>query len=182
MLNYYYKRWLWVQFPWWCINIYQDFSEIMELSVSLSNLRPELIKTMTADDREKFEMYFSIAQENELVLKTLNILKDAKLRKGDRFQGQFNRKRELMTIMHPNTNDHNNSITTSMMSQAIKEGPVDVKSTIQHKQKKKPIQIHENLFMQNQLNVMKRQILKDSQESEADLQVKLSKNMTSIMD
>lgn len=20
MLNYYYKRWLWMQFPWWCIN------------------------------------------------------------------------------------------------------------------------------------------------------------------
>ena len=84
MLNYYYKRWLWVQFPWWCINIYQDFSEIMELSVSLSNLRPELIKKMTPDEKEQFELYFSIAQENELVLKTLNILKDAKLRKGDK--------------------------------------------------------------------------------------------------
>lgn len=55
--------------------------------MSLSNLRPELIKKMTPDEKEQFELYFSIAQENELVLKTLNILKDAKLRKGDRVDG-----------------------------------------------------------------------------------------------
>ena len=81
MLNYYYKRWLWVQFPWWCINVYQNVSEIMELSVSLSNLRPEFLEKMTIEERASFELYFSIDQENELVLKTLNILKDAKLRK-----------------------------------------------------------------------------------------------------
>ena len=76
----------------------------MELSVSLSNLRPELIKTMTPDEKEQFELYFSIEQENELVLKTLNILKDAKLRKGDRVDDHFRRKQELMTIMKPNPN------------------------------------------------------------------------------
>lgn len=81
MLNYYYKRWLWVQFPWWCINVYQNVSDIMELSVSLSNLRPELLEKMTIEEKASFERYFSIDQENELVLKTLNILKDAKLRK-----------------------------------------------------------------------------------------------------
>lgn len=119
MLNYYYKRWLWVQFPWWCINIYQDFSEIMELSVSLSNLRPELIKKMTPDEKEQFELYFSIAQENELVLKTLNILKDAKLRKGDRVDGHQRRKQELMQIMKPNPNlDH--SVSSSILSAAMK--------------------------------------------------------------
>ena len=119
MLNYYYKRWLWVQFPWWCINIYQDFSEIMELSVSLSNLRPELIKTMTPDEKEQFELYFSIEQENELVLKTLNILKDAKLRKGDRVDDHFRRKQELMTIMKPNPN-LDNSLSSQAMSEVIK--------------------------------------------------------------
>ena len=53
----------------------------MELSVSLSNLRPELLEKMTIEEKASFERYFSIDQENELVLKTLNILKDAKLRK-----------------------------------------------------------------------------------------------------
>lgn len=81
MLNYYYKRWLWVQFPWWCINPHQNVSEIMELSVSLSNLRPELLERMTIEEKSSFELYFSMDQEKELVLKTLNILKDAKLRK-----------------------------------------------------------------------------------------------------
>ena len=61
--------------------MYQNVSEIMELSVSLSNLRPELVAKMTTDEKASFELYFSIDQENELVLKTLNILKDAKLRK-----------------------------------------------------------------------------------------------------
>ena len=60
MLNYYYKRWLWVQFPWWCINVFQNVSEIMELSVSLSNLRPELLEKMTIEERASFELYFSI--------------------------------------------------------------------------------------------------------------------------
>lgn len=91
----------------------------MELSVSLSNLRPELIKKMTPDEKEQFELYFSIAQENELVLKTLNILKDAKLRKGDRVDGHQRRKQELMQIMKPNPNlDH--SVSSSILSAAMK--------------------------------------------------------------
>lgn len=53
----------------------------MELSVSLSNLRPELLERMTIEEKSSFELYFSMDQEKELVLKTLNILKDAKLRK-----------------------------------------------------------------------------------------------------
>ena len=61
--------------------MYQNVSDIMELSVSLSNLRPEFLKKMTIEEKASFELYFSIDQENELVLKTLNILKDAKLRK-----------------------------------------------------------------------------------------------------
>ena len=36
---------------------------------------------MTLEEKAGFELYFTIDQENELVLKTLNILKDAKLRK-----------------------------------------------------------------------------------------------------
>jgi hypothetical protein len=42
MSNYYYKRWLWVQFPWWCINVYQNISEIMTKAISLSSLRNEM--------------------------------------------------------------------------------------------------------------------------------------------
>ena len=42
---------------------------------------------MTIEEKAAIETYFSIDQENELVLKTLNILKDAKIRKsGDAFQ------------------------------------------------------------------------------------------------
>lgn len=55
MINYYYKRWLWVQFPWMCINIFQNVSEIMELSVSLSNLRPELLEKMSIEEQATFE-------------------------------------------------------------------------------------------------------------------------------
>ena len=36
--NYYYKRWVWVQFPWWSINVYENISEIMINSISLSSL------------------------------------------------------------------------------------------------------------------------------------------------
>ena len=58
----------------------------MELSVSLSNLPQEIVKQMTIEEKAAIETYFSIDQENELVLKTLNILKDAKIRKtGDAF-------------------------------------------------------------------------------------------------
>jgi len=53
----------------------------MELSVSLSNLRQSLIEKMTIEEQQNFEVYFSIDQENDLVLRALNILKDAKLRK-----------------------------------------------------------------------------------------------------
>lgn len=96
MINYYYKRWLWVQFPWMCINVFQNVSEIMELSVSLSNLRPELLEKMSIEEQATFEQYFSIDQENELVLKSLNILKDAKLRRQGDSSG--NKTTEKITI------------------------------------------------------------------------------------
>jgi hypothetical protein len=79
--NYYYKRWLWVQFPWWCINVFQNISEIMSHAISLSSFKDEVIKNMHPDEKAQIEKYFSIDQENELVIKTLEILKDAKLRK-----------------------------------------------------------------------------------------------------
>jgi hypothetical protein len=28
-INYYYKRWIWVQFPWFTINVYEDITDIM---------------------------------------------------------------------------------------------------------------------------------------------------------
>lgn len=36
---------------------------------------------LTLEEKARYEKYFSIDQENELVLKTLNILKENKLRK-----------------------------------------------------------------------------------------------------
>lgn len=60
---YYYKRWIWVQFPWCTIDVYSNLSKIMEMSMgSQSN-------------------YISTYKENELVNGTIQILKEAKFRK-----------------------------------------------------------------------------------------------------
>ena len=83
--------------------MYQNVSEIMELSVSLSNLRPELLETMTLDEKARVELYFSIDQENELVLKTLNILKDAKLRKSGEIS--FQRGDSLNLLKHKSSSN-----------------------------------------------------------------------------
>ena len=84
MLNYYYKRWLWIQYPWWCINVNESVSSVMEMSVSVSNLRSELVEQMDIEQRKQLDEHFSIEQENELVLNTLRILRDSKARiRGD---------------------------------------------------------------------------------------------------
>jgi len=50
---YYYKRWIWVQFPWCTIDVYSDLSHIMEMSMgSKTN-------------------YISVQKENELVSGTI---------------------------------------------------------------------------------------------------------------
>ena len=65
-IYYYYKRWIWVQFPWCTIDVYSNLSNIMEMSMgSQTN-------------------YISTAKENELVNGTIQILKEAKLRKKNR--------------------------------------------------------------------------------------------------
>lgn len=53
----------------------------MELSVSVTNIRREYVDAMSMERRAYLDIYFSIKQENDLVLQTLNILKEAKLRK-----------------------------------------------------------------------------------------------------
>jgi hypothetical protein len=52
-IYYYYKRWIWVQFPWCTIDVYSNLSNIMEMSMgSQTN-------------------YISTAKENELVNGTI---------------------------------------------------------------------------------------------------------------
>ena len=60
---YYYKRWIWVQFVWCTIDVYSNLSNIMELSMG------------------SHTHYISTHKENELVNGTIQILKEAKLRK-----------------------------------------------------------------------------------------------------
>ncbi|CDW91345.1 histidine acid phosphatase family protein [Stylonychia lemnae] len=62
-IYYYYKRWIWVQFPWCTIDVYSNLSNIMEMSMG------------------SHTNYISTAKENELVNGTIQILKEAKLRK-----------------------------------------------------------------------------------------------------
>ena len=50
------------------------------------------------------------------------------------------------------------------------------------KRKKKPPQIHENLFQNNNLNYVKRQILNDEQKSEAGLKIQMTQKMTQKID
>lgn len=85
IINYYYKRWLWVQFPWWCINVYSSISSLMTQAISLSSISDEERRKMTLQEQARLEIFFSIAQENDLVIKSLNILKEAKLRKQSDF-------------------------------------------------------------------------------------------------
>lgn len=44
-----------------------------------------MLDRLTLEEKASYESYFSIDQENALVLKTLNILKEAKLRKKESF-------------------------------------------------------------------------------------------------
>jgi len=53
----------------------------MQKSISVSSLNPEILKKLTYEEVLKYNEYFSIDEENKLVIKTLNILKEAKLRK-----------------------------------------------------------------------------------------------------
>ena len=60
---YYYKRWLWIQFPWCAIDIFSDFSQIM---LSTTGKKAEKINS---------------SKENELVASMIAIIRDAKGRK-----------------------------------------------------------------------------------------------------
>ena len=53
----------------------------MAKSISLSSLNKNILNKLTFEEKNSYEEYFSIDEENELVLKTLNILKEAKIRK-----------------------------------------------------------------------------------------------------
>jgi hypothetical protein len=46
-INYYYKRWIWVQFPWFTINVYENITVIMQKSISISSLNPDILKNFT---------------------------------------------------------------------------------------------------------------------------------------
>ena len=61
--------------------MYEDITDIMQKSISVSSLNPEILKKLTYEEVLKYNEYFSIDEENKLVIKTLNILKEAKLRK-----------------------------------------------------------------------------------------------------
>ena len=69
---YYYKRWIWVQFPWCTIDVYSNLSSIMEISMG------------------SHTNYISTYKENELVNGTIQILKEAKQRKKRNKKGDVN--------------------------------------------------------------------------------------------
>jgi hypothetical protein len=61
--NYYYKRWIWLQFPWMCLSPRVDFSSIMRQCYS------------NPTD------YMSVSEENEYTRKALAIVLEAKVKK-----------------------------------------------------------------------------------------------------
>ncbi len=50
----------------------------MNKAISLSSIPDALLEKMTLEEKAHVEIYFSISEEDELVVNTLNILKDAK--------------------------------------------------------------------------------------------------------
>lgn len=62
----------------------ENVSTVMEMSVSVSNLRKEFVESLDVETRQNLDLHFSIEQENDLVLRTLKILRDSKARiRGD---------------------------------------------------------------------------------------------------
>lgn len=61
---YYYKRWIWLQFPWFCMDIVSSFSAYMN-------------KAMGKD----INLHMNSSLEMDLVVGSLKIIKEAKSRK-----------------------------------------------------------------------------------------------------
>lgn len=61
---YYYKRWLWIEFPWCSLDVYSDFSQIMQV--------------FSAED-------MNFQHDNEMAISTLRIIRESKMKASRRY-------------------------------------------------------------------------------------------------
>lgn len=66
---YHYKRWLWLQFPWICLDMYIDYDKLMDVCFGFNGYT-----------------YLSFEAEYELITKMDNIINEAKERKTKKSQ------------------------------------------------------------------------------------------------
>jgi hypothetical protein len=87
-INYYYKRWIWMQFPWVCMSLRCDFSERM--------------RRCSTSPTE----YMSVSEENTLTLEALKIALYAKVKNQNILNQKIISKKELLGFADRTAKEH----------------------------------------------------------------------------